>query len=142
MSGVVFYDMPVDARLSWIAKLAERAWQRRKKMLIHCATVEDAQHIDESLWCFREDAFIPHEMIVEGQPLADPEARIVITTVEHDPLKADIFLATSPTPSLDFAANFETVIEIVDHRDDGGLAASRERYRSWKKRGVDVAYKK
>ena len=141
MATVVFYDMPASARLPWIAQLAERAWQRGKRMLIHCGSEADVQELDEALWCFKEEAFVPHEVVAVNQAPRDREARIVITAAEHNPLAATILLADAP-PTQAFAERFETVLEVVDHRNASRLQASRDRYRMWRKLGADVSYKK
>ena len=141
MPKVVFYDMPAQERLPWIARLVERAWQREKRMLIHCGSDAEARELDEALWCADESSFIPHEIASEGAALADSDARIVISVSEQNPHDATILLAASP-PSDAFAERFETVLEIVDRRDPAKLEASRSRYRSWRDRGVDVSYKK
>ncbi|MFT7579411.1 MAG: DNA polymerase-3 subunit chi [Myxococcota bacterium] len=137
---VTFYDVAPDARLALVSKLADAAWRRSKPMLIHTADPAEAKAVDNHLWTFREEAFVPHEIAGEG-PLSDPEAKIVIVTQESRPIEASILVQLTPV-SPAFAQVFAAIIDIVDHRDDTRLTASRERFKAWRALGVTPTYKK
>lgn len=134
---VVFYDVAPDGRAAIIAGLAEAAWRKARKMLILTPDPQAARALDEALWTYRDDAFLPHEVVAPGDALVDEQARVVITFGEADPLGADILVQLSPA-SLDFAATYRTVIDIVDHSSEERLKASRARYAAWRARGLEV----
>ncbi len=138
---VTFYDVPAEGRWPEVARLAGAAWRKDKPMLILCADPQEARAFDDFLWTFRDEAFIPHELVGDGAAPRDEDARIVIVTSEHRPVVAPVLVQLSPA-SMGFAAGFAAVIDIVDHRDEALLAASRERYRAWRDAGVDPGYRK
>ena len=141
MTEVVFYDMPQEERYNWVARLVEQAWRAKKRMLIHCGSDTETRYLDEFLWTYREDAFLPHEVVGKDGTLADGDAQVVLTTQEQDPIDAEILLLDAPV-SMAFAAQYKTVLELVDHSDQDTLQESRNRYKAWRESGANVSYKK
>lgn len=85
--------------------------------------------LDELLWTFRQDSFVPHE-IVDGGGSAD--APVTIGCSSEAP-QADLLINLgSGRP--DFAAHFERIAEIVDGSTDGREAA-RQRFRDYREAG-------
>ncbi len=56
-------------------RLLEKAYQQKNSVYIYCQNRNVAHHIDELLWTFREDSFIPHNLIGEG-PANPPTIQI------------------------------------------------------------------
>ena len=137
---VVFYDDPETTRGERIGGLVAAAWDRGKKLLIHCPDQRSAEALDAWLWTWREDAFLPHEVVLAGAKPTDSDARIVITVGEQDPIGADLLLQDGPT-SLDFASGFPVVMDFVDHRSEEALQASRTRFKAWRSRGIEPEHK-
>ena len=46
-----------------VCKLAEKAVQSGQPCLIFCDSAEQADFLDDLLWEFDEDAFIPHQIV-------------------------------------------------------------------------------
>ena len=134
---VNFYDVPPDGRWPLVTHMAEAAIQKQKRLLVHCGDIDEAKALDAYLWTFKDEAFLPHEIANRPEELRDSEAHIVIVTTEARPIEASILVQLTPTSEA-FARGFETVIDIVDHRDEALLAASRARYRAWREAGVVV----
>lgn len=139
-SRVTFYDIAPEARFQLAAKLATAAWDKDKRLLIRCEA-RDAAALDQHLWVFREESFVPHEVCDDPARLLDPEARIVIATRDIRTIAADILLQLTPA-ELDFARAFDTVIDLVDHSDPARLDASRARYKAWAEGGLKPDLKK
>jgi DNA polymerase IIIc chi subunit len=137
--NVTFYDVGPGGRHARITRLVDAAWQRGKRLVITCGTGGEAAELDELLWTFEQGSFIPHEIVAAGQAPADPDARVVIVVGESDPIGADVLLQAAPvTPG--FARGFAVVIDLVDHRSEEALAASRARYKAWVSAGVKPAF--
>jgi len=132
MARVTFYDIAPEHTLALAAKLAQAAWDKDKRLLIRVSDPQAARALDDHLWTFRDESFVPHE-VYDGA-LADARARIVITTRDERPIEADILLQLAPA-ELGFATGFDTVIDLVDHGDEARLAASRQRFRAWSDAG-------
>ncbi len=128
--NVTFYDVPPEGRFPRIVKLVSAAWERGKRLLVICGDAAEAAELDQLLWTYDEAAFIPHEVVANGQAPKDPDARIVLMTEERDPIGAEILLQASPA-SRGFAQRYPFVIDLVDHRSQEALDASRARYKAW-----------
>jgi len=141
---VTFYDIPFTARLAIAAKLASAAWERKRHLLITTADPTIAEQVDDFLWTFKAEAFIPHARWPSPEPLEGPDARILLADGQSQ-LEAipgrDVILQLDPAP-LDFAAEFTAVIDFVGRDDEALLAKSRERYRQWQARGIKPEFKR
>ncbi|MFE8069485.1 DNA polymerase III subunit chi [Marinobacteraceae bacterium S3BR75-40.1] len=59
-----FHILPettAEARYQYAARLTEKAWSEGDRVCLYCDGEEQAQAMDDMLWAFRPDAFIPHE---------------------------------------------------------------------------------
>ena len=137
--NVTFYDVGPEGRMRRIVTLVSAAWERGKRLVIACADAEEAEALDRELWTFDEASFIPHEVVGMGQRPTDPDARIVLVGHEEDPIGAEVLLQASPV-SRAFAERFAYVIDIVDHRSEEALQASRQRYKDWAADGHKPAF--
>src|SRR3546814_6789701 len=76
MTRIEFYVLP-DAnptgRLRAACQLAAKGWQHGMQVFIRCVDEAQSSEIDELLWGFRAERFIPHEQHVD-----DPKAPVVI----------------------------------------------------------------
>ena len=137
--NVTFYDVEPEARAQRIATLVSAAWERGRRLLVACADSAEASELDTLLWSHDAVSFIPHEIVAQGDSPRDPDARIVLVSGEHDPIGADILLQASPVSS-EFARSYAFVIDLVDHRSEALLAASRQRYKAWADAGVKPTF--
>lgn len=127
---VTFYDIAPEGRWPLFVRLAEAAVRKRKRLLLHCADADEARALDEHLWAYQEEAFLPHELLAPDGALRDPDAPVVIATGEVA-IEANILLQATPT-SMAYARGFEIVIDLVDHRAPDLLDQSRARFRAWR----------
>lgn len=132
---VTFYDIAPDLGFVLVAKLAQAAWDKGKRLLVRCWDAAHARALDEHLWTFKDESFVPHEVCDAAEELLDREARIVITTRDSRPIAADILVQLAPC-DLGFATTFDNVIDLVDHADEARLEQSRARYRAWQNAGT------
>ena len=133
MTRIEFYVLPgeqPDARLETACKLALKGWRHGLPVFLRCADAQQCRELDELLWTFRADTFLPHNLHVE-----DPLAPVVIgmneaATQENGLL---INLAGDISPHL---PQFQRIIEIIDQQPEL-LAGGRENFRSYRQRGFD-----
>jgi DNA polymerase-3 subunit chi len=50
-----------------VCELAKKAFEAQLPTLIHCRSREQAEQLDELLWEFDPDAFLPHQIAGEGR---------------------------------------------------------------------------
>ncbi|NNM52473.1 MAG: DNA polymerase III subunit chi [Pseudomonadales bacterium] len=78
MPEVTFYVLRQEedaARIHALCRLVEKAWLQDLSVLILAEDILEAHRIDEALWSFRPDSFVPH-CLVDNLPTKIPPALI------------------------------------------------------------------
>ena len=121
-----------DDPLLLVCELAKMAFAGGQSTLILARSFEQAEQLDEKLWEFDEDAFIPHQIAGD-----DDDAITLVLIVPPDAATPDralvINLRDEPAPG-----RFERVLEVVPD-DEAQRAGSRERWKTYRHAGFEVA---
>ncbi len=76
MARVDFYVLQradERSRHTLACKLAEKAYRLDNSVYIHAKTHQDAEHLNELLWTFRDGSFVPHALSgVDDDTAASP----------------------------------------------------------------------
>lgn len=135
---VDFYILEASAtqeRLRTACRLAEKAWGMGHRVFIHTDCGETAKSVDDMLWTFRQDSFVPHARYSPevDSPPAEP---VLIGDGAAPGMDIDVLINLTETVPL-FVDRSARVAEIVA----GGEAArqsGRARYKSYRDRGLDI----
>jgi DNA polymerase-3 subunit chi len=117
-----------------VCKLAEKAVQTGQPCLIFCESSAQADFLDDLLWEFDDDAFIPHQIVglEDDEDQADTPVLIVPPGVETGMRPLVINLRhTLP------ANGYQRVLEIVP-ADDSAREPARQRWLEYKKLGHEL----
>lgn len=114
-------------------RLLEKAYQRGHRVFVFCDSKENAERLDELLWTYKEDSFIPHNLQGEG-PEPPPPVQIGYGTEPRG--FNDILLNMSPTIP-DYFTRFRRIMEIVA-ADDSAKEISRNHYREYRSKQCDL----
>jgi DNA polymerase III subunit chi len=121
-----------DDPLLLACELARKAFANAQPALILARSPDQAEALDEKLWEFDEEAFIPHQIAGD-----DDDAITAVLIVPPGVDVADrplvINLRDECAPGL-----FERVLEVVP-ADEAERAGSRERWKTYKAAGFEVA---
>ena len=122
---------PINDRKAFFAcRLIEQAYLRGHKMFVYCNNKQDAERLDELLWTFKEDSFIPHNLQGEG-PDAPPPIQL---GYDQEPQGfSDILLNLADTIPV-FFRRFQRVMEIVPH-EEKAKELSRLHYQTYRAKG-------
>ena len=94
-----------------------------------------AQQVDELLWGFREESFIPHQLMSEKND--DQPVKVLIGHDAEPPLECDVLINLAEQVPL-FFSRFPRVAEIVGSDESQKLQA-RERFRFYRDRGYQLS---
>lgn len=115
-----------------VCELARRAFDTGQPALILARSFDQAEQIDEKLWEFSDDAFIPHQIAGD-----DDDAITPVLIVPPDATTADralvINLREEAAPGL-----FDRVLEVVP-AEQSERDGSRKRWSMYKSAGFEVA---
>lgn len=136
MPKIDFYilDTPsAQQRLLFTCRLLEKAYRNKNRVYVHADNQEQAHEIDELLWTFKDDSFVPHNLYGEG-PEPPPAIQIGFDSV---PQKQNDLLINLNTVIPDFYTQFARVIEIISS-DTTIQTTGREHYRQYRSAGFDI----
>jgi len=134
MPRVDFYILPDAApenRRRRVCQLADKAYSLGHRVYILAESAGQAQLLDDQLWTFRQGGFVPHALL----PAPPEDESPVLIGWESTPVViADVLINLQPEAPADFE-RFQRVAEVVN-QEPAILAASRERFRFYRSRGL------
>jgi DNA polymerase-3 subunit chi len=133
MTRVDFYIIPqdqIEQIFRFSCRLAEKAYLHDHKVTIKVNSEEEANTLDELLWSFKPESFLPHAK-QNDQELAP--IRIVWDDLGSD---YEILINLSDEIPLEFT-RFERVTQIASQHPEQ-RAKSREHYKFYKERGYPL----
>jgi DNA polymerase III subunit chi len=120
-----------DDPLRLVCELVKKAYLAEQPTLILARSAEQADALDEKLWEFDDDAFIPHQLAGDED---DAVTAVVIAApgiaTPDRPLVVNLRDECAP-------GTFERVLEVVA-ADPAEREGSRERWSEYKRRGYEV----
>nr|VFK57649.1 MAG: DNA polymerase III, chi subunit [Candidatus Kentron sp. TUN]VFK58373.1 MAG: DNA polymerase III, chi subunit [Candidatus Kentron sp. TUN]VFK65994.1 MAG: DNA polymerase III, chi subunit [Candidatus Kentron sp. TUN] len=119
-------------------RITEKAWKSGHRVFVHTGTRFSAHQMDNLLWGFRQESFVPHT-IDSGHAENDTdnnEYPVLIGNGAEPRGELDVVINLGDAvPS--FLARCQRIIEVVSgDAQDRGLA--RERYRLYRDQGCDL----
>jgi DNA polymerase-3 subunit chi len=136
MTNIAFYILEESSsmqRLRLACRLLEKAYKNRHRIYVNADDEKQAHLLDEMLWTYKDDAFVPHNLYGDGPEPAPPvQIGFVITPDKQ----RDILLNLSlEVPA--FYSQFARILEIVS-ADSAIQAAGREHYRQYRAAGYEI----
>ena len=131
-----FYLLPSsqpDIRWLTACRLIEKAYFKGHQVFVYANNQQEAETLDELLWTFREDSFVPHNLQGEG-PQPPPPVQI---GWEQEPRGFHDILINCSDNIPDFYHKFKRLIEIVPDEEET-KAISRAHFRRYRQMGHDL----
>lgn len=125
-----------EAQARWLlaCRLLEKAYTKGHRVYVHCTNQNDAELLDELLWTFRDDSFIPHHLQGEGP---EPPPPVQIGYANEPRGFNDILLnLTDEIPA--FFTRFKRVMELVSNVESE-REQSRIRYKRYRAQGCELS---
>jgi len=118
-------------------RLVEKAWRQGHAVFVHTDSADDAQRMDDLLWTYRQDSFLPHAR--QSETSAD-DCRVFIGDGGEptDELDVVVNLSQEVPP---FYSRCQRLAEVVT-AEEGSRVAGRTRYRYYREQGLAPEYHK
>jgi len=114
-----------------VCELARKAFDANLSTLVLARDADQAEQLDDLLWSFDEDAYIPHQLAGDDE---DELAPVLIAGPDVDtPMRALVINLRDAAVQ----GNVERVLEVVP-ADDGARGPLRERWKQYQVRGFDL----
>lgn len=136
MPKIDFYILPdsnANSRLLFACRLIEKAYKQRHRIYVHTEDEKEAHALDEMLWTYRDDSFLPHNLYGEGPEPAPP----IQIGIHATPEKHRDILINLGQKVPEFYSQFMRVLELIVN-DNAAQEAGRERYRIYRASGFEI----
>ncbi|WP_298622097.1 DNA polymerase III subunit chi [uncultured Legionella sp.] len=133
---VDFYLLSSDQpNAKWLVacRLLEKAYAKGHRVFVSCTNQQDAEHLDEFLWTFRDDSFIPHNLQGEG-PEPPPPIQI---GYDKEPRGFNDILLNLSQDIPAFYSRFKRVMELVTNVE-AEKELSRLHYKEYRAKGCEL----
>ena len=125
-----------DSAILFACRLAEKAHQLHHKVHVHTASSQLANRLDELLWQFKTESFLPHVNIDDDQKKSQSDCKITIGSGANEPVNSDVLINLA-SEVWDCHRQFSDIRDIVS-ADDISREHGRQRYRYYQKQGYDI----
>jgi DNA polymerase-3 subunit chi len=133
VTSIDFYFNAGD-RLDVACRLAGKALQQKKRVLVYAPQAELAQRIDRMLWTAQAVSFIPH---CAAHDALAAETPVLITSDAEAPAHACEVLLNLSADCPPFFERHERLLEIVP-QDEAERQAGRARFKFYRDRGYAI----
>ncbi len=135
MTQVDFHSKVPD-KLNYACRLVRKARTAGMKVVLLAESREQLSALDDLLWTFSEQDFLPH--VVAGDEL-DAQTPVILTDDAGQALPHHQVLVNLSRETPEHFARFERLFEIVS-TDEDDLLAGRERYKQYQQRGYPLTH--
>lgn len=135
MSEILFYHLESQPLERVLPVLVEKSLERGWKVVVETASDERAEIIDNLLWTFRDDSFLPH---ARAGGDADALQPVLITTRPHNPNNAQVrFFVDRAVPQS--GEGYQRIVFMFSGHDPEAVTEARAAWRALKP-GNEVTY--
>jgi len=132
MPRVDFYLLKSDSpneRLIFSCRLAEKAYDNNSRLYIHMDNQQEAEALNKTLWTFRQNSFIPHQLYNPAQK-DDFDTPILIGYGAIPAIQSSVVLNLSNGTPRCFD-DFERILEVIPS-DETSKKLARMRYKHYR----------
>jgi DNA polymerase-3 subunit chi len=131
-----FYHLERSTLDQVLPGLLEKTLQRGWRALVRGAAAHRLDDIDEQLWTYRADSFLPHGLASEDHAARQP----ILLSESGENLNRAQALFIVDESELGATEGYERCFIIFDGRNEQALQFARERWRALKAADANLAY--
>ena len=131
-----FYHLERSTLDQVLPGLLEKTLQRGWRALIHSTQSHRLEDIDEHLWAYRADSFLPHGLATS--PMAERQPVLLTETAGNLNSAQALFIVDDT--ELGATEGFERCFIIFNGRNETSLQKARQRWRDLKAANANLAY--
>lgn len=124
----------VPQKIAYVCRLVRKAHAAGSKIVLRATDAQELQQLDQALWTFSEQDFLPH---VSADDALAGQTPIILTARDDIELPHHQVLINLSVQTPSNFARFERMLEIVADQE-ADRSAGRERYRFYKERGYPL----
>jgi DNA polymerase III subunit chi len=136
MTRISFYVLKGklnNERQVFACRLAEKAYKLGNHVYIHTQNAEQTEQLNQVLWSFRANSFVPHEL---NDSQDNQDCPVLIGHDATPPRLMDLLINLNEEQPL-FFSQFDRVAELIND-EENIKTTGRKRYQFYKQRGYDL----
>ncbi|WP_137135206.1 DNA polymerase III subunit chi [Rhizobium sp. FKY42] len=136
MTEVLFYHLTESKLEDALPALLEKSVERGWRVIVQTVGRDRVDMLDQHLWTFREDSFLPHG--ADGDTFErDQPVLLTESSANGNAASVRFIVDGAQPPELD---PYERVVFMFDGYDNAQLEGAREQWKSLKARGHALTY--
>ncbi|MDH5722598.1 MAG: DNA polymerase III subunit chi [Alphaproteobacteria bacterium] len=136
MTEIRFYHLQRQNEHQVLPSLLSKALSNGHKIIVKCANDAEKEKLNEYLWTYNPDSFLPHGSNKDGNEKMQP---IWLTAKDENPNGADV-LIISQGAQAENMDDFTLCCEMLDGQDEDAVKDARTRWKTYKEQGFEVTY--
>jgi DNA polymerase III subunit chi len=137
MIEALFYHLDRQPLERVLPILLERTLQRGWTAVVEAGSPERLAALDDHLWSYSEDGFLPHGLASEPDCASNP---IILTTGPENPAKAPVRFVVDGARLPEDALSYQRIVLMFDGADEVSLGAARADWKAAKAQGLAATY--
>lgn len=140
MSEISFYHLLYSTAPTAIVRLLHKALERDMRAILLCSNNDEVKQMDELLWTFSPNVFLPHA--TSNDDLPEQQPILITSSVDHADNKADLLIAQGCSQGLeaDYISSFTKIMDVFNGTNDNDVMNARNRWSAYKKQGYEMTY--
>lgn len=136
MTEIRFYHLQTQTLEQALPKLLLKAHQTGKPITVRAATAQQVQALNELLWTFHPNMFLPHGSEKDGYAAHQP---IWLTDKDENPNNSKILVLTNGVEQ-EALEGYDLCCDIFNGFDEEQVRAARTRWKAHKDARHDLTY--
>ena len=136
MAEIWFYHLEQQTLDQVLPNLLVRTLDRGWRAVVQAGSRERLEAIDNLLWTFSDDSFLPHGMTRDGSPERQP---VFLTDDNSNPNGANVRFLVEGAELVE-ADHYERLVYLFDGADAGALEQARAAWKQAKASAHDATY--
>ena len=139
MTEVLFYHLERQRLEQVLPGLLEKTLARGWKAVVRCGSAEAARGLDETLWTYADESFLPHGLAADERYAA--RQPILLTEDEGLANEPDLlFLVSGAKADAASLSCFKRCVTVFDGGDDEAVLEARKFWKAVRDKGFDATY--
>jgi DNA polymerase-3 subunit chi len=136
MTEVLFYHLQNQPLERVLPELLEKCLERKWRAVVQVGSEERRDALDAHLWTYRDDAFLAHGTVKDGQAAVQP---VWLTASDENPNGAEVRFLADGAEAPDYEG-YRRVVVLFDGNDPDAVDRARAQWAASKAAGHDATY--
>lgn len=126
MTSVFFIELSISNKIRYVCDIVEKFYNQNLTVHIFTKDKQSAHLVDQQLWSWKPNSFVPHKQVSEEAQDADEP--VLISSSGEWPQPAQALVLFDPLPA-DVFLDYDYVVDFAETYDQSKVAESRKRFR-------------